>query len=327
MIDDLPDFAQVVAAAARLHGRIRHTPVVSSEVFDRRVNRRVWFKCENLQRGGAFKIRGALNAVLQLTSGDAGGTRRVVTHSSGNHGAALALAAADRGLECVVVMPEDSAAPKFAAVAAAGARILRCAPGIKAREAAVADVMKEAPAVLVHPYDDSQVIAGQGTAALELLTEVPSLRLVMAPVGGGGLIGGTALAVRGTSGKSVQVIAAEPTAADDAARSFRLRQRQPPTTPQTIADGLRGALGVRNFSLLTSLVDDVVTVSETEIVFALRTLLEDLKLLVEPSAAVPVAALLAGRMTLPPGDVGVILSGGNIDLMQCPFLAAGSAIA
>jgi threonine dehydratase len=326
---DLPDFAQVVAAAARLQGRVRCTPVVSSEAFDRRVGRRVWFKCENLQRGGAFKIRGAMNAVLQMpVSPDRSPSaprQRVVTHSSGNHGAALALAAADRGFECVVVMPEDSAAPKFAAVAAAGARIVRCAPGIKAREAALAKVMLEAPAELVHPYDDSRVIAGQGTAALELLTEVPTLGVVMAPVGGGGLIGGTALAVRGTLGAGCQVIAAEPAAADDAARSFRLRERQPATTPQTIADGLRGALGVRNFALLTTLVDDVVTVSEAEIVIALRTLLEDFKLLVEASAAVPVAALLAGRMTLPPGDIGVVLSGGNIDLMQCPFLASGSA--
>ncbi len=320
MASDLPDFAAVLAAAARLDGRIRRTPVVNSPEFDRRVGRRIWFKCENLQRGGAFKIRGALNAVLQLSVPDSGARTRVVTHSSGNHGAALALAAADRGFECVVVMPENSAAPKLAAVLAAGARVVQCAPGIAAREAALNELMTKAPAELVHPYDSAQVIAGQGTAALELLQDQPALTSLLAPVGGGGLIGGSALAVRGLRGLDCKVFAAEPASADDAARSFKTRIRQPPGNPDTIADGLRGALGVRNFELLTALVDDVVTVSEAEIVAAMRTVLQDLKLLVEPSSAVPVAALLAGRCNLPPGDAGVILSGGNVDLAQCAFL-------
>lgn len=320
MVSDLPDFAAVSAAAARLAGRIRRTAVVNSPEFDRRVGRRVWFKCENLQRGGAFKIRGALNAVLQIAAPASGARLRVVTHSSGNHGAALALAAADHGYECVVVMPENSAAPKLAAVRAAGARVVQCAPGLAAREAALAQLLAEAPAQLVHPYDDARVIAGQGTAALELLQEQPDLASLLAPVGGGGLIGGSALAVRGLRGRDCRVFAAEPAMADDAARSFRSGIRQPAGNPDTIADGLRGALGVRNFELLNALVDDVLTVSEAEIINAMRTVLQDLKLLVEPSSAVPVAALLAGRCRLPPGDVGVILSGGNVDLAQCAFL-------
>ncbi len=320
MATDLPDFAAVSAAAARLAGRIRRTAVVNSPEFDRRVGRRVWFKCENLQRGGAFKIRGALNAVLQMPAPSGAARLRVVTHSSGNHGAALALAAADHGYECVVVMPDNSAAPKLAAVRAAGARVVPCAPGLAAREAALAQLLAEAPAELVHPYDDARVIAGQGTAALELLQEQPELTSLLAPVGGGGLIGGSALAVRGLRGRNCRVFAVEPAMADDAARSFRSGVRQPAGNPDTIADGLRSALGVRNYQLLATLVDDVITVSEAEIVAAMRTVLQDLKLLIEPSSAVPVAALLAGRCRLPPGDVGVILSGGNVDLAKCAFL-------
>jgi threonine dehydratase len=292
-----------------------------SPSFDRRVGRRVWFKCENLQDGGAFKLRGAMNAVWQL-SAPKGQALRVATHSSGNHGTALALAAASRGFECIVVMPEDSARPKFEAVAAAGARIVRCCPGIRARETALAAVLQETPAAVVHPYDDSQVIAGQGTAALELLAEQPDLGSVLVPVGGGGLIGGTALAVRGLRGRHCQVIGTEPQAADDATQSFRSGVRVPPVTPVTLADGLRGALGERNFALLTQLVDDMVTVSESEIVAAMRIVLQDLKLLIEPSSAVAVAALLSGRCKPPSGDIGVILSGGNVDLDQCRFLAS-----
>lgn len=321
---DLPDFAAVNAAAARLAGRIRRTPVWNSDEFDRRAGRRVWFKCENLQRGGAFKIRGALNAALQIALPGQGGPKRLITHSSGNHGAALALAARDLGFECVVVMPENSAAPKFDAVVAAGARVVRCAPGIAAREAALALLQTEAPAAIVHPYDDARVIAGQGTAALELLQEQPDLGLLLAPVGGGGLIGGTALAARGLRGSACRVVAAEPMAADDAARSFRSGRRESAGTPATIADGLRGALGVRNFELLQQHVDDVLTVTESDIVAAMRIVLQDLKLLVEPSAAVPVAALLAHAARLPPGDTGIILSGGNVDLGACPFLGAAA---
>jgi threonine dehydratase len=313
---DVPDFAAVVAAADRLRGRIVKTPLRNSAVFDARVGRRVWFKCENLQRGAAFKIRGALDAVLQLTPEQ----QKIVTHSSGNHGAAVALAARDLGRSCVVVMPEDSAAPKFAAVAAAGARIERCAPGLAAREARLASLLAAEPAELVHPFDDARVIAGQGTAALEMLIAQPTLVALCAPVGGGGLIGGSAIAVRGLRGAACRVIGAEPAEADDAYRSWRQRERQPAGIPNTIADGLRGALGVRNFALVTQFVDDIVRVSERDIVRAMRIVLDDLKLLIEPSSAVAVAATLATAAQWPPGDAGVILTGGNVDLDLCPFL-------
>jgi threonine dehydratase len=306
----LPTFADVVAAAARIGPHVVRTPVFRSAAFDARVGRQVYFKCENLQHGGAFKYRGAMNAVMQL---DRARTPLVVTHSSGNHGTALALAARANGMRAVVVMPRDSARVKIAAVEAAGARIEFCEPGLTAREARVAEVMAREPAELVHPFDDDRIIAGQGTAALELLAEVPELDVLTAPVGGGGLIGGCALAAKSLR-PSMRVIAAEPAAADDALRSFRSGERQPAGVPRTMADGLRGALGVRNFDLLRRLVDDVLPVSEEAIVGALRTVLGDLKLLIEPSSAVAVAPLLDGRLGSPGQRIGVILSGGNVDL-------------
>ena len=288
-----------------------------SAAFDARVGRAVWFKCENLQKGGSFKLRGATNAVLSLE-----GRERVVavaTHSSGNHGMALALAARTHGLAATVVAPRDSARPKLVAIERAGARIVLCDPGLAAREAALAELLRSEPAHVVHPFDDRDVIAGQGTAALELLGEVPDLDTVSVPVGGGGLIGGTALAVKEIAPRC-RVVGAEPEQADDAARSFRSGVRVGAGTPTTIADGLRGSIGVLNFGLLQSLVDDVVTVPERAIVAAMRIVLEDLKLLIEPSSAVPVAALLAGAMG--GRRVGIVLSGGNVDLSACAFLRA-----
>ncbi len=314
----LPDFAAVVAAAGRLQGRVRRTPVMRSDAFDARAGRQVVFKCENLQTGGAFKLRGAMNALLALPRDAA--VMRVATHSSGNHGNALAIAARSLGLACTVVVPEGSARPKVDAIAAAGARIVYCKPGFVAREAALAELLAREPAHVVHPFDDADVIAGQGTAALELLAEPIAFDTVIAPVGGGGLIGGTALAVRGLL-DDCTVIGAEPAAADDAYRSFTTGTRVDAGVPDTIADGLRGSIGVRNFELLRRHVDEVVTVSEAEIIAAMRIVLEDLKLLIEPSSAVAVAALLGGRSAHLGEQVGVILSGGNVDLDQCPFLA------
>jgi threonine dehydratase len=287
-----------------------------SDAFDARCGRRVYFKCENLQTGGAFKFRGAMNVMLQF---DPRRTPLVITHSSGNHGSALALAARARGMRAIVVVPKDSARPKIAAIEAAGARLELCEPGLPARERRVAEILAAEPAELVHPFDDERIIAGQGTAALELLTEIPALDVVSTPVGGGGLIGGTALAVK-TLAPRARVIAAEPEGADDAFQSFRGGERRAVRPPDTIADGLRGFIGVRNFALLRSYVDDVVTVSEAQIVAAMRVVLADLKLLVEPSAAVPVAAALAGMLGEAGQRVGIVLSGGNVDLDQCPFL-------
>ncbi|HEU4778653.1 MAG TPA: threonine/serine dehydratase [Steroidobacteraceae bacterium] len=312
----LPGFSDVVAAAARLGPHVVRTPVMRSAVFDARVNAQVYFKCENLQTGGAFKYRGAMNVLLQL---DPVRTPVVATHSSGNHGNALALAARARGMRAIVVVPRDSARSKIAAIESAGARVALCEPGLPAREKRLAEILAVEPGELVHPFDDERIIAGQGTAALELLAEVPTLDVIGAPVGGGGLIGGTALAAKGTV-PAIRVIGAEPEQADDAYQSFRSGERRAVSAPKTIADGLRGSIGLRNFELLRRWVDDVVTVSEAQIVDAMRIVLADFKLLIEPSSAVAVAAILAGKLGRPGERVGLVISGGNIDLDLCPFL-------
>jgi threonine dehydratase len=313
---DLPAFADVVAAAARIGPHIVHTPVMRSAAFDARAQAQVFFKCENLQTGGAFKYRGAMNAVLQL---DPAVTPRVITHSSGNHGNALALAARARGIHAIVIVPRDSPRSKIANIEAAGARVELCDPGLPAREKRLAEVMLSEPGELVHPFDDSRIIAGQGTAVLELLAEVPGLQVVSTPVGGGGLIGGSALAAKALV-PTIRVVGAEPEQADDAFRSFRSGERRAVVSPNTIADGLRGSIGSRNFELLRSHVDDVVTVSEAQIMEAMRIVMNDLKLLIEPSSAVPVAAALAGKLCGPGQRIGIVLSGGNVDLNLCPFL-------
>jgi threonine dehydratase len=313
----VPTFADVAAAADRITSRLIRTPVMSSPALNERTKRRVVLKCENLQHGGAFKYRGALNAILPLAL--AGNVTTVATHSSGNHGTAVALAAKVCGLDAYIVVPRDSARPKIANIERAGGKLIFCEPGLPAREAALEEVVRRVDAHVVHPFDDARVIAGQGTAALELLSEEPDLDVICTPVGGGGLIGGTALAAKAMA-PGCRVIAAEPAIADDAYRSFRSGRRQSVTTPATIADGLRGSIGVLNFSLLQSHVDDVVTVTEQEIVKAMRVVLEDLKLLIEPSSAVAVAALLAGKLGSDGQRVGIIVSGGNVDLDQCPFL-------
>lgn len=312
----LPEFADVVAAGARIGPHVVRTPVMRSAAFDARTGRQVFFKCENLQTGGAFKFRGAMNVALQL---DPAHTPLLVTHSSGNHGNALALAAKARGMQALVVVPRDSSRSKIAAIQAAGARLEFCEPSLPAREQRVAEVLAREPGVLIHPFDDERIIAGQGTATLEFLAEVSALDVVSTPVGGGGLIGGTALAAKAMS-PDIRVIGAEPEQADDAYQSFRSGERRAVRAPNTIADGLRGFIGVRNFALLRSHVDDIVTVTEAEIVVAMRIVLGDLKLLIEPSAAVPVAAVLAGKLGQPGERIGIVLSGGNVDVEQCPFL-------
>jgi threonine dehydratase len=312
----LPGFADVVAAAARLGPHLVRTPVVRSAAFDARAGREVFFKCENLQTGGAFKYRGAMNVLLQL---DPAKTPLVITHSSGNHGNALALAARARGMRAIVVIPRDSARSKIAAIEAAGARIEFCEPGLPAREKRLAEILAMEAAELVHPFDDARIIAGQGTAALEFLAEIPDVAVLAAPVGGGGLIGGCAIAAKALV-PGIRVIGAEPAAADDAYQSFRSGERRAVTAPQTIADGLRGSIGVLNFELLRRHVDEVVTVSESQIAEAMRVILQDLKLLIEPSSAVPVAAALAGRLGDRGDRIAIVLSGGNVDLDLCPFL-------
>ncbi|MGA1375210.1 MAG: threonine ammonia-lyase [Steroidobacteraceae bacterium] len=314
---DLPRFDDVVAAHGRLLGRVVRTPVMNFPRFDARVDRRVWFKCENLQHVGAFKFRGATNALLQLD----GVGKIVATHSSGNHGAALARVARELGWRCIVVAPRDASAVKLQAIRAEGAELIACEPGLAAREAALAEVVARTGASVVHPFDDARVIAGQGTATLELLGEQPELDVVTAPVGGGGLLSGTAIAAK-TMAPHCRVIGVEPEMADDAARSFHGGVRVGlQGSPATIADGLRGSIGVRPYAIFRELVDDVLTVSENAIVAAMRIALEDLRMLIEPSSAVPLAALIEGRVGRPGETIGVIVSGGNVDLSVCPFLA------
>ena len=319
LLDQAPDLAAIRAARERLRGHVRRTPLLSSAALDTIVGARLVFKCENLQEIGAFKARGACNAVLSLS--DAEAARGVVTHSSGNHGAALAWAAARRGIRAWVVMPSSATAVKQEAVRGFGGTIRYCAASIAAREASCAAVQAETGATLVHPYNDWNVIAGQGTAALELLEDAPDLDAVIAPVGGGGLLSGTAIAAKGLE-PTIKVYGAEPAGADDAARSLRAGRIVPQTDPRTIADGLRSSLGEKTFAVIRARVDGIATASEEAIVGAMRLVWQKLKVVIEPSAAVPLACLLERKLTVERLRVGVILSGGNVDLDRLPWQRA-----
>jgi len=316
-IEQEREYQEVRAAAARIRPYVRHTPVLSDERLSERLGAQVFFKCENLQLGGSFKLRGATNAVQLLTEGAA--AIGVATHSSGNHGTALAIAARRRGIAAVIVMPRNSSAVKLDAVRREGAQVVLCEPGRVAREAALAEVLRTRKMEVVHPYDDERVIAGQGTAALEFIEQLPGLDLLLTPVGGGGLLSGTAIAAKALN-RGIHVIGAEPEQADDACRSFRSGERVLLDAPDTIADGLRASLGARNFAIIRRLVDDMVSVSEEAIVAAARLVLEHLKVLIEPSAAVPVAALLERKLHAPKACVGIVLSGGNLDLGAASWL-------
>jgi len=279
----------------------------------------LFFKCENFQKVGAFKIRGAANAVFILNPEDA--SRGVATHSSGNHAAALALAARWRGIRAFVVMPDNAPAVKRDAVAGYGAEIVSCAPTLKAREETLGEVVRRTGAVFIPPYNDYGVIAGQGTAALELCEEVSHLDVVIAPVGGGGLVSGTAIAVSELC-PGTRVIAAEPEGANDAYRSFHEGTIVPMKNPVTIADGLRTSLGDRTFPIIRRLVHDIVTVSEQDISEGMRFIWERMKIVVEPSAAVPFGAVLGNREAIPGRRIGIILSGGNVDLARLPWISS-----
>jgi threonine dehydratase/serine racemase len=314
----------IQAAARRLAGLVHRTPVLTCATLDRLAGRSLFFKCEQFQKVGAFKFRGACNAVLQLS--DEAAAHGVVTHSSGNHAQALALAARLRGIPAHIVMPSTAPAVKRRAVEEYGARVIECAPTLAARETTAAAVLAETGGTLIHPYDHPDVIAGQGTAGLELLEQVPGLDAVITPVGGGGLLSGVCLAVKGTA-PSVRVFAAEPAGADDAARSKaagRLIPHDPSgARPNTIADGLLTSLGELTWPVIRDQVERVVLVREDEIVAAMRLAWERAKLLIEPSAAVPLAAVLGEEFRGLSGikRVGVVLSGGNANLDRLPWAA------
>lgn len=307
----LPSWNDVLAATARIAPHAHATPVLRSHGLDALADCTLYFKAEHLQRGGAFKFRGACNAVWSLEEEAA--AHGVVTHSSGNHGAALALAARSRDIACHVVVPTDALASKTAAIRAYGAHLHRCAPGIAAREAACAHLQAATGAILIHPYADPTVIAGQGTAALELLVAQPDLDAIVTPIGGGGLAAGTAIAAAALA-PSVQVYAAEPTGAADSAASLQRGQRVLDLVPQTVCDGLRGSLGEPNFHLLQGYGVEVLLVEDADTLHAMRLFAQRCKQLIEPSSAIALAAILSNRALFAGRRIGVILSGGNIDV-------------
>jgi threonine dehydratase len=352
------DLDRIRAAHERIRAFVHRTPVLTSERLDQASGARLFFKCENFQKIGAFKARGATNAVFALD--DATAQRGVATHSSGNHGTALARAAKLRKIPAHIVMPSNSAKVKVRAVESYGARIVFCEPTEEAREAACADVIKKTGATLIHSFENEDVMAGQGTAAIELLEEIDvagpapggqllresaaiankdagrsswasqpvdttgcppgakRLDLILCPVGGGGLLCGTAVAAKSMQ-PQIKVIAVEPGNADDAAQSFRAGKRIVTEKKFTVADGLRTNVGAPNFPIIERYVDDIVTVSEDAIISAMRTIWETMKIIIEPSAAVPYAAIVEGKIDIREKRAGIILTGGNVDLDALPW--------
>jgi threonine dehydratase len=298
-------------AQKRVSGHINKTPVLTCASLDRMVGARPFFKCENFQKTGTFKFRGACNAVLSLSEEES--SRGVITHSSGNFAAALALAAGKRGITARIVMPSNAPKIKVNAVKGYGGLITFCEPTLESRESTAAKLIQETGAVFIHPYNDYRIIAGQGTAALEFMEEIPDLDFILAPVGGGGLLSGTAIAAKGLNFQ-IKVIGCEPKNADDAYRSKKAGYIIPSENPHTIADGLRTSLGDKTFPIIRDLVDDIFLAREEEIVTAMRHIFERMKIVAEPSAAVPLAVLLSGQLNVTGKKVGVILSGGNVDL-------------
>lgn len=315
----IPKFEDVEAAMRLISPHVHRTPVLTSGQLDAISGARLFFKCENFQKVGAFKFRGATNAVLNLT--EARRAAGVVTHSSGNHAAALAHAAAVRGVKAYIVMPSSAPGVKKNAVAGYGAEITFCEPTLAAREAAAAGVIERTGATMIHPYDNYYIIAGQGTAAMELLEEVPDPDAVLAPVGGGGLLSGSAITIRHMA-PAAKIYGAEPLLADDAARSLRAGAIQPALPPRTIADGLLTSLCDRTFAVIKENVDDILTVTEEQIIEAMTLMWTRMKIVVEPSSAVPLAAVLANRDKFSGKKVAIIVSGGNADLSKLPFSQA-----
>ena len=307
---DLSDASERVSAFAH------HTPVLTSKFFNDRTEARLFFKCENFQKVGAFKYRGATNAVLQLTEEQK--SKGVIAHSSGNHAQALALAAKTNNIKAHIVMPSNAPKVKLDAVVGYGAEITFCEPTLQARESTTKALIEKHGYTEIHPFDNDHIIAGQATAAMELLEEQPELDMIIAPVGGGGLLSGTALAAY-YFGENVKVYAGEPQGADDAKRSFDSGKLIPSTNPQTIADGLLTSLSPRTFSIIKEHVSDIFTVSEEEIIQAMKWVWERMKIIIEPSSAVPVAAVLKHKELFKSRKVGIIISGGNVDLSKTYF--------
>ncbi len=312
----LPSYSDIEAAAKRLSGFAHKTPVLQSTFFNQLTGAELYFKCENFQKVGAFKFRGAFNAISQLSKED--GKKGIITHSSGNHAQAVALASKKNGYKATIVMPENAPKVKVNAVRDYGAEIVFCESTIESRQETTDQIISETGAKFVHPYNNSDVIAGQGTSAKELLEEVPDLDIIIAPIGGGGLMSGTAIASKAIK-PSILVLGAEPELADDAYRSYQSGSIQPVLRTDTIADGLRTSLGSLTFQIIREKVDDIITVSEESIIRDMRRVWERMKIIIEPSSAIPISALLDGDVDLKGKKIGIILTGGNVDLENLPW--------
>ncbi|MBD8488813.1 pyridoxal-phosphate dependent enzyme [Echinicola sp. CAU 1574] len=311
-----PQLLDVKQAYQRIMAYIHHTPILTSEAIEKMADCQLYFKCENLQKVGAFKARGATNAILKLPPELK--QNGVATHSSGNHAAALARAAFETGTTAYIVMPSNAPAIKKAAVKSYGGKIIECEPNLKARETTLEKVVEETGAAFIPPYDYMDVIEGQATCALEMWDEGIPFDAIITPVGGGGLLAGTALTTHYISPRT-EVYGAEPKGADDAQRSFKAKEIIPMENPSTIADGLLTSLGQRNFILISKHVKDILTVTDEEIIAAMRLVFERMKLVIEPSSAVPLAAVLANKGLFRNKKVGIIISGGNVDVSKLPF--------
>jgi threonine dehydratase len=309
-LEKRPQISDIKAAHQRIRPYIHKTPILTSEGLDEIIGAKLFFKCENFQKVGAFKFRGACNTIFSLPEDKA--AKGVVTHSSGNHAAALSLAARKRGIEAKIVMPSTAPKVRIAAVKNYGGHITFCKPTLESRESTAANIIQQTGATMIHPYNNHQIIAGQGTAALELLSEIPDLDYVLAPVGGGGLLCGTAITTKSLHPK-IKVIGCEPENADDAFRSMQAGKIIPSQNPKTVADGLKTSLGDKTFPIIRDLVDEIVLVSEEEIVQAMRYIFERMKMIVEPSSAVAFAVPLFKKINVTHKKLGIIISGGNVD--------------
>jgi threonine dehydratase len=312
----IPSFKDIQIAHARISGQVHRTPVLRSSGINEMTGAQAFFKCENFQKVGAFKYRGAVNAVLSLTDDQA--AHGVATHSSGNHAAALALAARSRNIKCYVAMPETAPRSKAEAVKHYGAEITFCKPTLQSREETLNWIVQQTGASFIHPYDNFNVICGQGTAAKEFLEDEAGLDILLVPVGGGGLLSGSAIAAKAMK-PGIRVYGCEPLNADDACRSFQSGKIIPSLNPKTVADGLLTSLSERTFSIIMKNVENILTVPESSIISAMRLIWQRMKIIIEPSSAVPVAVMLDNREKFEGKSVGIILSGGNCDLSNLPF--------
>ncbi|WMN07721.1 threonine ammonia-lyase [Marivirga arenosa] len=316
LLQEIPKKEDIISAEKRIHDYVHRTPVFTSTTLNEILGVNVYFKCENLQKVGAFKMRGASNAILSLTKAQL--KKGVATHSSGNHAQAVALAAKLSKIPAYIVMPQNAPEVKVEAVRRYGAEVIYCDSTLNAREETLKDVVAKTGATFIHPYDNYDVIAGQATCAKEMIEDTDHLKAIYAPIGGGGLMAGTLLSSQ-YFGHKIPVIGAEPEGADDAYRSWKAGKIIPMEFPDTIADGLRTSLGERNFPIIQEHIEDIITVSDQEIIEAMRLIFNYLKLVVEPSGAVPFASMIKSKERYKGHKVGVILCGGNVDLKRLPF--------